>query len=122
MDRVRRHGNRIVINFFLRPPRAHEKDIAFSVLTACCNQRSSPMSKITSAAFALLLLLFFGNNSGSYAAQSTQNNSDRPSGTLQTMIVENGSVSMNLDLNRLNGISSTSQDLQQARFAVGANS
>jgi hypothetical protein len=80
------------------------------------------MSKITSATFALLLLLFFGNNSRSYAAQSTQNSSDRPSGTLQKMIVENGSVSMNLDVNRLNGITSASQDLQEARFALGANS
>src|SRR2546430_4518803 len=80
------------------------------------------MSKITTAAFALLLLLFFGNNSRNYAAQSTQNSSDAPSGTLQKMIVENGSVSMNLDLNRLTGITSASQDLQQARFAVGANS
>src|SRR5436853_2051750 len=80
------------------------------------------MSKITSASFALLLLLFFGNNSRSYAAQSTQNSSDRPSGTLQKMIVENGSVSMNLDLNRLNGITSASPDLHEARFALGANS
>src|SRR3954447_6818639 len=80
------------------------------------------MSKITSASFALLLLLFFGNNSRNYAAQSTQNSSDRPSGTLQKMIVENGSVSMNFDLNRLNGITSASQDLQEAGFAVGANS
>src|SRR5256714_10290721 len=80
------------------------------------------MSKITSTSFALLLLLFLSNGPGTYAAQSIQNSSDRPSGTLQKMIVENGSVSMSLDLNRLNGISCASQDLQQARFAVGANS
>jgi hypothetical protein len=45
-----------------------------------------------------------------------------PTGTLQKMIVENGSVTLNLDLNRLNGISSTTQNLQQVRFAVAANS
>ena len=80
------------------------------------------MSKITPSSFALLLLLFLGNSPGNYAAQSKQNTSDAPTGTLQKMIVENGSVSMNLDLNRLNGINSASQTLQQAHFAVGANS
>ncbi len=44
------------------------------------------------------------------------------SGTLQKMIVENGSVIIDLDLSRLSGISSGSQSLQQAYFAVGANS
>ena len=47
---------------------------------------------------------------------------DAPTGTVQKMIVENGSVTMDLDLNRLNGISSATQRLQQAHFAVGANS
>ena len=60
------------------------------------------MSKITLTSFALLLLLFFGNSSRNYAAQSKQNTSDAPTGTLQKMIVENGSVTMDLDLNRLN--------------------
>ena len=45
-----------------------------------------------------------------------------PTGTLQKMIVENGSATMDLDLNRLNGINSSAQNLQQARFALGANS
>ena len=80
------------------------------------------MSKITLTSFALFLFLFFGNSSAIYAAQSKQNTSDAPTGTVQKMIVENGSVSMNLDLNRLNGINSASQNLQQAHFAVGANS
>jgi len=47
---------------------------------------------------------------------------DAPTGTLQKMIVENGSVTMDLDLNRLNGINSATQGLQQAHFAIGANS
>jgi hypothetical protein len=38
------------------------------------------------------------------------------------MIVENGSVRMDLDLNRLNGIASAAQNIQQLNFAVGANS
>ncbi|HEV3098537.1 MAG TPA: hypothetical protein VGY75_02350, partial [Candidatus Udaeobacter sp.] len=48
---------------------------------------------------------------GSYAVQSAkgrnrggelnQKTSDAPTGTLQKMIVENGSVTLNLDLNRL---------------------
>ena len=47
---------------------------------------------------------------------------DAPTGTLQKMIVENGSVRMDLDLNRLNGIGSAAQNIQQLNFAVGANS
>ena len=54
-------------------------------------------------------------------------------GTIQKMIVENGSVTMDLDLNRLNGINSSmsveagvspvkSQNLQTLSFAIGANS
>jgi hypothetical protein len=80
------------------------------------------MSKITITRLALLLILFLGNWSVNYAAQSKQNTSEGPTGTLQEMIVENGSVCMNLDLHRLNGSNSASQNLQQARFAVGANS
>ena len=45
-----------------------------------------------------------------------------PSGTLQKMIVENGSVTMDLDLSRLNGINSAAQSLQQAHFSADANS
>src|SRR2546429_2182535 len=66
---------------------------------------------------------------GSYAVQSAkarnrggelnQKASDAPTGTLQKMIVENGSVTMDLDIGRLNG--AAGQTLQ-AQFAVGANS
>ena len=95
------------------------------------------MSKIMLTSFALLLFLFFGNSSATNAAQSKQNTSEAPTGTVQKMIVESGSVSMNLDLNRLNGISSSveaglspadSSYVQPTRlplqlhFAVGANS
>ena len=47
---------------------------------------------------------------------------DAPTGTLQKMIVESGSVTMDLDLSRLNGINSAAQSLQQAHFSAGANS
>jgi hypothetical protein len=43
-------------------------------------------------------------------------------GTLQKMIVENGSVAMDLDLNRLNGINAAPGKLEQLRFVAGANS
>ena len=69
---------------------------------------------------------------GTYAVQSatgrirdreaSQKTAAAPTGTLQKMIVENGSVRMDLDLNRLNGINSAAQSLQQAHFAAGANS
>ena len=64
------------------------------------------MSRITLTCFTLLLLLFLGNSSENYAAQSKPNTADAPTGTFQKMIVENGSVTHELDLNRLNGISS----------------
>jgi hypothetical protein len=47
---------------------------------------------------------------------------DSPTDTLQKMIVENGSATIDLDLNRLSGINSNAQNLQQARFALAANS
>jgi hypothetical protein len=86
------------------------------------------MLKKTLIAFTLCLLVLLGT----YAVQSatgrnrsanlSQKTSQGPTGTLQKMIVENGSVTIDLDLNRLNGINSATQSLQQAHFAVGANS
>src|SRR5919198_102131 len=61
------------------------------------------MLRTTLTSFTLLLLLFLGNSSENYAGQSKQNTSDTPSGTFQKMIVENGTVTLNLDLNGLNG-------------------
>src|SRR5260370_23609684 len=96
--------------------------------TAQKKPEDKTMLKKILIALTLSLLVLLGN----YAVQSatgknrggevTQNAADTPTGTLQKMIVENGSVTLNLDLNRLNGISSTTQNLQQARFAVAANS
>jgi hypothetical protein len=80
------------------------------------------MSRITLTSFALLLFLFFGNSSENYADQSKLNTSDAPTGTFQKMIVENGSVTMNLDLNRFNAISSVPARATTLGFAAAANS
>ena len=55
-------------------------------------------------------------------AQSKQKTSDAPTGTLQKMIVENGSVRMDIDLNRLNGINSVAATPFTLQFAAAANS
>jgi hypothetical protein len=80
------------------------------------------MSRITLTSFALLLLLFLGNSSENYAAQSKPNTADAPTGTFQKMIVENGSVTMDLDLNRFNAISSVPARATTLGFAAAANS
>ena len=55
-------------------------------------------------------------------AQPKQKISDPPTGTFQRMIVENGSVTMDLDLNRLNGINSAGGRPTTLHFATAANS
>jgi hypothetical protein len=100
------------------------------------------MSKITLNGFVLLLLLFLGNSSGNYVAASatasaakTQFKQTAPesqparhsldesgTGTLQKMIVQSGSVTMQFDLNRLNGISSVAERPTTLRFVAAANS
>src|SRR5262249_48621272 len=80
------------------------------------------MSKITLAGFAVLSVLFFGNSADSYAAQSKQNVSGAPTGTLQKMIVQNASVTTQLDLNGLNGSNSLVARPVTLQFSVGANS
>src|SRR5216117_1943660 len=80
------------------------------------------MPKIIPIGFALLLLLSLRNSSGNYAAQSKQENSDAATGILQKMIVENGTVTMDLDLNRLNGMGFAPQGAVRVQFAVAANS
>ncbi len=82
------------------------------------------MSKIMLAVLALSLPLFFGPfevSSGTSGRQRSPANQSE-SGTLQKMIVENGSVTMDLDLNRLNGTAVTTGKLQSVHFAVAANS
>ena len=88
------------------------------------------LKKILIALTLSLLVLI-----GSYAVQSAkarnragelnQKASDAPTGTLQKMIVENGSVTMDLDVNRLNPESlrgAAAGNSQTLHFSVGANS
>jgi hypothetical protein len=84
------------------------------------------MSKLTLAGLALPLFLLFASPqaSGPKAFGGTRKvvQNQEHGGTLQKMIVENGSVTMDLDLNRLNGIGSAVQSAVKLQFAVAANS
>src|SRR5437016_14523836 len=81
------------------------------------------MFRKTLGYFTLPLLLLLGNSSGN-SAQSPAKSSPGESGTLEKMIVANGNVALDLDLNRLNGTSSTGQEsnLETLRFQVSPNS
>jgi hypothetical protein len=86
------------------------------------------MLKKILVALTLSLVVLLGN----YAVQSAagrsrsgelnQKAADAPTGTLQKMIVENGSVTMALDLNRLNGISFAFARPSTLQFTIAANS
>ena len=98
------------------------------------------MSKITRTGLALLLFLWSGAENYAAAsakataaqAQLKQNTPESQparrsldeggTGTLQKMIVENGSLTMELDLNRLNGISSLAARPATVHFVAAANS
>ena len=80
------------------------------------------MLKKTLIAFTLSFLSLLGNGWENYAAQPSQKTSDAPTGTLQKMIVENGSVTLDLDLNGLNGSSSLVARPVTLHFAAAANS
>src|SRR5882724_11917973 len=90
------------------------------------------MLKIILTAFTLPSLLLFAPadiHSGNSAPNKNPPNQGQ-SGTLQKMIVASGSVTMDIDLNRINGISSTtgrletapSPKLSELHFAVAPNS
>jgi hypothetical protein len=72
--------------------------------------------------FALPLLLLLSNSSGNSAPQAP--GSEAQTGTLEKMIVANGNVVIDLDLNRLNGTVSATKGpkLETSRFQVGPNS
>src|SRR5258707_12274473 len=80
------------------------------------------MSKITLTGFALLSVLFFGNSTETSAAQPRKNASDASTGTLQKMIIENGSVTLNEDLNGLNGSNALVTRPAALQFAAATNS
>ena len=83
------------------------------------------MSKKTLTALALPLFSLLAIGAGNYTVGPTQKTSDAPAGTLQKMIVENGSVTIDLDLTGLNPEGFADSLVARPitlRFAVGANS
>jgi hypothetical protein len=84
------------------------------------------MSKLTLTGLALPVFLLFASPPASapkaFGATKETPESQRQTGTLQKMIVQNGSVTMDLDVNRLNGIGSVPGRPTTLQFAVAANS
>jgi hypothetical protein len=85
------------------------------------------MSKKALTLFILPLLFLFGPSHASSAnpiaqKQKSPDNQNKATGILQKLIVESGTVTMELDLNRLNGITSAPGGAGKAQFAVAANS
>ena len=80
------------------------------------------MSKICLTSFALLSVLSFASASENNASQPQQNASGALTGTLQKMIVEDASVTIQLDLNGLNGSSSLLARPVTLHFAAAPNS
>src|SRR5437870_10257796 len=80
------------------------------------------MSKKLFTHVMLPLLLLFCNSSQNSVAGSKQKSPDAQSGTLEKMIVASGSVAMDVDLNRLNGVNSATAKPETLRFTVAANS
>ena len=70
----------------------------------------------------LPLLLLFGPPVTGWSNSQKTPDRQRQSGTLQKMIVENGTVAMDLDVDRLNADGSLAAKVEQLRFAVAANS
>ncbi len=70
----------------------------------------------------LPLLLLFCNSSQNSIAGSKQKSPDAHSGTLEKMIIASGSVAMDIDLNRLNGVNFATAKAETLRFVVAANS
>src|SRR5438093_3392463 len=84
------------------------------------------MSKLTLTGLALPLFLLFASPDASspkaFGAAKKAPEIQGQTGTLQKMIVENGSVTMDLDLNRLNGIGFALARPATLQFTVAANS
>jgi hypothetical protein len=80
------------------------------------------MSKILLTGFTLLSVLFFVKASGHDATQSKEHATEALTGTLQKMIVENASVTIQLDLNGLNGSNSLVTRPVTLNFAAAPNS
>jgi hypothetical protein len=76
--------------------------------------------KVTFTGFMLSLVLLFGSSQADSRNPATTN-SHGQSGTLQKMIVDNGSVTIQLDLNGLNGSGSLVARPVTLHFAAAAN-
>ena len=76
------------------------------------------------SSFTLPLLLLLSNSSGNSATQLSGKSPDGQTGKREKLIVASGSVTLNLDLNRLNGIDSATTESKQEtfRFEVSPNS
>jgi hypothetical protein len=79
------------------------------------------MLKRTLTCLALVSVLFLGKMLGN-ADQLKQKSSGTVTGTLQRLIVENGSVTINVDLNGLNGSNDLVTRPVTLQFAAGTNS
>ena len=84
------------------------------------------MSKLTLTGLALPLFLLFASPPASapkaFGATKETPESHGQTGMLQKMIIQNGSVTIDLDVNRLNGIGSVPGRPTTLQFAVAANS
>jgi hypothetical protein len=80
------------------------------------------MSKKLFTYVTLPLLLLFCNSLQNSVAGSKQKSADAQTGTLEKMIVASGSVVMDVDLNRLNGVNSATAKSETLRFTVAADS
>src|SRR6187401_735925 len=84
------------------------------------------MSKLTLTGLALPLFLLFASPPATapkaFGATKGTIESQAQGGTLQKMIIENGNVTMDLDLDQLNGIGSAPGRPTTLQFAVAANS
>ena len=80
--------------------------------------------KVTLIGFMFPLVLLFGSSQVDSRNPDTKNNNNgyAQSGTLQKMIVENASVTMQLDLNGLNGSNSLVARPVTLHFAAAPNS
>jgi hypothetical protein len=82
------------------------------------------MLRKTLSYFTLPLLFLLSNSSGHSTPQLPGKSPEANTGTLEKMIVATGSVTMDLDLSRLNGVTSGKQESKResVRFEVSPNS
>src|ERR1700720_3815432 len=104
---------------FLLPPEARERN--YPSISGIRTGRIRMTLKTLATYFALVSVLFLGRTLN-YADQPKQKSSDSLSGTVQRMIVENGSVTMNVDLNGLNGSNDLTTRSVTLQFAAATNS